>query len=56
MTDASFHELGYLKKECQIDLQIGNYENANDFEITIPYSRWNDKFNKHSYFFDENGS
>ena len=56
MTDASFHELGYLRKECQIDLQIGNYENDNDFEITIPYSRWNDKFNKHSYFFDEKGS
>lgn len=56
MTDSSFRELGYLKKEYQIDLQIGNYENDNDFEITIPYSKWNDKFNKHSYFFDENGS
>lgn len=56
MTDSKFSELGYMKDEYKIDIQIGNFENDNDFELTIPYTKWNSQFNKHSFFFDEDGS
>lgn len=47
-------DIGYLDRQMELDMEIGSYlsSSRNDFELTVPYSVWNPKFNEGSIIYD----
>ena len=47
-------DIDYLDRQMELDMEIGSYlsSSRNDFELTIPYSIWDSKFNEGSIIYD----
>ena len=47
-------DISYLDRQMELDMEIGSYlsSSRNDFELTVPYSVWNPKFNEGSIIYD----
>lgn len=47
-------DIDYLDRQMELDMEIGSYlsSSRNDFELTVPYSVWNPKFNEGSIVYD----
>lgn len=47
-------DIDYLDRQMELDMEIGSYlsSSRNDFELTVPYSVWNSKFNEGSIIYD----
>lgn len=47
-------DIDYLDIQMELDMEIGSYlsSSRNDFELTVPYSVWNSKFNEGSIIYD----
>lgn len=47
-------DIDYLDRQMELDMEIGSYlsSSRNDFELTVPYSVWNSKFNEGSIVYD----
>lgn len=47
-------DIDYLDRQMELDMEIGSYlsSSRNDFELTVPYSVWNPKFNEGSIIYD----
>lgn len=47
-------DIDYLDRQMELDMEIGSYlsSSRNDFELSVPYSVWNPKFNEGSIIYD----
>ena len=47
-------DIDYLDRQMELDMEIGSYlsSSRNDFELTVPYSVWNSKFNEGSIIYN----